>query len=87
MFTPFLLFTLAADSLTLSQAEAEALRHQPAVLQAQGQVAAAEGRVEEARSGYLPQPSLTGTYQRITANFAQRPGQLPGRCAKLPVIR
>jgi outer membrane protein len=78
MFTPFLLFALAADSLTLSQAEAEALRHQPAVLQARGQTAAAEGRIEEARSGYLPQATLTGTYQRITGNFAQRPGQLPG---------
>ena len=65
-------------TLTLSQAEELALRHQPTLRQARGQTEAAEGRVEEARSGYLPQASANGSYQRTTGNFALRPGALPG---------
>jgi outer membrane protein len=64
-------------SLTLSQAEATALRNQPALTQAHGLLEAAEGRVEESRAGYLPQVSLNGTYERTTGNFAPRPGALP----------
>ena len=49
MFTAFLLLALAADApadlLTLSEAEAQALKHQPTVLQAQAPTEAAEGRV------------------------------------------
>jgi outer membrane protein len=63
--------------LTLAQAEAEALRNQPALMQARGQVEAAEGRVEQSRAGYLPQVSGTGSYERTTANFAPRPGITP----------
>jgi outer membrane protein len=81
MFTPFLLLALspppAGDSLTLAQAEAAALAHQPAVRQARGQTDAAAGRVEEARAGYLPQATLTGTYERTTGNFVPRPGVIP----------
>jgi outer membrane protein len=44
-----------APALTLAQAEKYALQGQPAVQQAAGQTEAARGRVEEARSGYLPQ--------------------------------
>ena len=60
--------------LSLAQAEDSALRHQPTLEQAFGQVEAAEGRVEQARAGYLPQVNGSGTYQRTTANFAPRPG-------------
>jgi outer membrane protein len=67
----------AAPSLSLADAEQSALAHQPAVRQAAGQVEAAEGRVEQARSGYLPQVTGTGIYQRTTANFVSRPGALP----------
>jgi outer membrane protein len=49
-------------SLSLAQAEQNALHHQPAVRQAAGQTEAAAGRVEEARAGYLPQVNATGTY-------------------------
>jgi outer membrane protein len=63
--------------LTLSQAEATALANQPALTQAHGLLEAAEGRVEEARAGYLPQVTLNGTYERTTGNFAPRPGLLP----------
>jgi outer membrane protein len=63
-----------ARALTLAQAEAAALRHQPLLAEAEGQVEAAEGRVEQARAGYLPQVTATGTYERTTANFAPRPG-------------
>jgi len=64
-------------SLTLHQAEQTALRNQPTVRQAHGLYEAAEGRVEEARAGYLPQVSVTGSYERTTANFSERPGFVP----------
>ena len=67
----------APTPLTLHQAEQTALRNQPNVLAARGLQEAAEGRVEEARAGYLPQVTLTGTYERSTGNFAARPGTLP----------
>jgi outer membrane protein len=63
--------------LSLQQAEQTALRNQPNVRAAQGLQEAAEGRVEEARSGYLPQVTVTGSYERTTGNFATRPGVLP----------
>ena len=74
---------LAADAppsvkvLSLANAEETALRHQPTLEQAFGQVEAAEGRVEQARAGYLPQLNGAATYQRTTANFAPRPGLRP----------
>jgi outer membrane protein len=52
----------SGPSLTLAQAEQNALRHQPTVRQAAGQTEAAAGKVEEARAGYLPQVTATGTY-------------------------
>ena len=63
-------------SLTLNEAEATALRNQPTLTQAHGLLEAAEGRVEEARAGYLPQVNLNGTFERTTGNFAPRPGLL-----------
>ncbi|HVV51852.1 MAG TPA: TolC family protein [Polyangia bacterium] len=66
-----------AAPLTLQQAEQTALRNQPTVREAHGLLEAAEGRVEEARAGYLPQVTVTGTYERTTGNFATRPGVLP----------
>jgi outer membrane protein len=70
-------------SLTLRQAEETALRNQPTLTQAHGLLEAAEGRVEEARAGYLPQVTLAGTYERTTGNFAPRPGALPA-CVPIP---
>ena len=63
--------------LTLARAESLALQHQPNVGVAAGQTEASQGRVEEARAGYLPQATITGVYQRTTGNFAPRPGGLP----------
>jgi outer membrane protein len=63
--------------LSLQQAEQTALRNQPNVRAAHGLQEAAEGRVEEARAGYLPQVTVTGSYERTTGNFATRPGVLP----------
>jgi outer membrane protein len=65
----------AATTLTLTQAEESALRHQPTLRQSRGQTEAAEGRVEQARSGYLPQVSGTASYVRKT--FNQVPGASP----------
>jgi outer membrane protein len=67
----------APKPLTLAEAEVTALRNQPLLAEARGQVETAEGRVDEARAGYLPQVAATGSYQRTTANFAPRPGTLP----------
>jgi len=61
-------------TLTLSQAEESALRNQPTLRQAHAQTDAAEGRVEQARSGYLPQAAFTGTYERISTQPQPRPG-------------
>ena len=66
-----------ATPLSLHQAEQTALRNQPNVRAAHGLQEAAEGRVEEARAGYLPQVSITGSYERTTGNFGTRPGSLP----------
>ena len=67
----------AREALSLAAAEATALKHQPTLEQALGQVEAAEGRVEQARAGYLPQVTVNGNYQRTTGNFAPRPGVTP----------
>jgi outer membrane protein len=69
--------TAAATPLSLQQAVQTALRNQPNVVAARGLQEAAEGRVEEARAGYLPQVTVTGSYERTTGNFATRPGVLP----------
>jgi outer membrane protein len=73
----------AATQLSLHQAEQTALRNQPTMRQAHGLYEAAEGRVEEARAGYLPQVTGTATYERTTGNYAPRPGALPSNASKL----
>ncbi len=60
--------------LTLKQAEDTALRNQPTMREAHGLLEAAEGRVEEARAGYLPQLTVNGSYERTTGNPALHPG-------------
>jgi outer membrane protein len=65
------------ETLSLAAAEAAALAHQPTLEQAMGLVEAAEGRVEQARAGYLPQVNVSGFYERTTGNFAPRPGVTP----------
>jgi outer membrane protein len=64
----------APEALTLKQAEETAVRNQPTMRQAHGLLEAAEGRVEQARAGYLPQVSLSATYERTTGNPALHPG-------------
>ncbi len=73
--------TPAPRPLTLSQAEENALHNQPSLRQAHAQTDAAQGRVEQARAGYLPQATGTATYQRITGNVVVRPGAFPGATA------
>jgi outer membrane protein len=63
-----------ARALSLAEAEATALRQQPLMRQSRGQTSAAEGRVEQARAGYLPQVSASALYERTTANPAVHPG-------------
>jgi outer membrane protein len=69
--------TATATTLPLRQAEQIALRNQPTMREAHGLYEAAEGRVEEARAGYLPQVALTASYERTTGNFVYRPGAIP----------
>jgi outer membrane protein len=61
-------------TLTLTQALEKAGRNQPSLRQARASTEAAAGRADQARAGYLPQVSLTGSYQRTTGNFSPRPG-------------
>jgi outer membrane protein len=68
-------------SLTLASAIAQALKTQPALWQARAQTHAAEGRTDQARSGYLPQVTGAAAYQRTTGNFATRPGAFPANAA------
>jgi outer membrane protein len=67
--------------LTLSEALAQAMKTQPTMRQARAQTGAAEGRVEQARAGYLPQIIGTAAYQRTTGNFVSRPGAIPSTAA------
>src|SRR5262249_11887381 len=54
-----------------------ATTHQPQMRQAHAATQASEGRIEQARSGYLPQVTATLGYQRSTGNFVPRPGAVP----------
>jgi outer membrane protein len=79
MLRAILIFFCASDpsqarTLSLSQAIETAMSHQPTLRQARAGTDAAEGRVEQARSGYLPQLNGNASYQRTTANFTPRPG-------------
>jgi len=60
--------------LALREALAQSLKSQPTLRQAKAQTEAAEGRVDQARSGYLPQVTGNASYQRTTGNFVPRPG-------------
>jgi outer membrane protein len=66
-----------ARALTLEQAQRVAQERQPQLRAARGTTQAAEGRVEQSRSGLLPQLSAVGDYQRTTNNFLFRPGVTP----------
>jgi outer membrane protein len=63
-----------ARTLTLEEAQRVAQERQPQLRAARGSTQAAEGRVEQSRSGLLPQLSATADYQRTTNNFLFRPG-------------
>jgi outer membrane protein len=63
-----------AEVLTLARALALAEEHSPLLAVARENLSAAEHRVGKARAGYLPQASLSATYQRASSNFAPRPG-------------
>jgi outer membrane protein len=63
--------------LTLSAALEQALKTQPTMRQARAQTNAAQGRVEQARSGYLPQVTGTGSYSRLSSNYTPSPGVVP----------
>jgi outer membrane protein len=60
--------------LTLEEAERVARERQPQLRAARGTAEAAQGRVEQSRSGLLPQLSASADYQRTTTNFLFRPG-------------
>jgi outer membrane protein len=60
--------------LSLDAAEINALKNQPLLREARANTDAAMGRIEEARSGYLPQVTGTASYEQTTANIQQRPG-------------
>jgi outer membrane protein len=66
-----------ARMLSLEEAQRIAQERQPQLRAARGSTQAAEGRVEQSRSGLLPQLSATADYQRSTTNFLFRPGGIP----------
>jgi outer membrane protein len=70
-----------ARLLTLDEAQRLAQEHQPQLRAARGSTQAAEGRVEQSRSGLLPQLSAIANYERTTTNFLFRPGAIarPGQ--------
>jgi outer membrane protein len=84
MILPFSVFVLAGVAaaepptagpvLTLSQAVERALVNQPTLHEAQANVEAAQGRIEQARAPGLPQVIASAAYQRTTGNFTPRPG-------------
>jgi outer membrane protein len=60
--------------LTLEEAQRAAQERQPQLRAARGSTQAAEGRVEQSRSGLLPQLSASAGYLRSTNNYMFRPG-------------
>lgn len=71
-------------TLTLDQAVETALTNQPTVRQARTVTEAARGRVEQARSGALPQVTVGAAYQRTTGNFSPRPGATSATVQAVP---
>lgn len=67
--------------LTLDDAVQTALQHQPQLRQARAGTDAAWARADEARAPLLPQVVGTALYERTTANFAPKPGQVPSSIA------
>jgi outer membrane protein len=63
-----------ARVLTLETAQRLAQERQPQLRAAHGSTQAAEGRVEQSRSGLLPQLSASAGYLRSTNNYIFRPG-------------
>ena len=60
--------------LSLAAAERAALTGHPQLQLARTQTQVASSRVDQARAGYLPQLTVTASYQRTTGNFSPRPG-------------
>jgi outer membrane protein len=60
--------------LHLDEAVKLGLEHQPGVLVARAQTEAASGRIEQARSGYLPQVTGTALYERVHGSTSVRTG-------------
>jgi outer membrane protein len=71
----------AARVLSLGEAERFALQQHPSVALANAQTRAAYATADQAFAPLLPQVTATGTYQRATGNFVQRPGALPTNAA------
>lgn len=69
--------------LTLQEAERLGQQRQPQLRAAHGSTQAAEGRVEQSRSGLLPQLQATAGWERSTNNYIFRPGGIarPGAAA------
>jgi len=71
-----LLFAQAVPTRVLTLQEAQSLAHdqQPQLRAARGTTEAAQGRVEQSRSGLLPQLSATAGWERSTNNYIFSPG-------------
>lgn len=66
-------------TVSLTEALRTAHEHQPQLLLARAQTAAARARADQARAPLLPQVTGTASYQRTTANFVARPGTVPAQ--------
>jgi len=66
--------TEARPILSLDAAEQNALRNQPLLREARAATDASVGRIEQSRSGYLPQVTGTATVEQATNNLQFRPG-------------
>lgn len=73
-----LILFAAPNVLTLEQALETAQARQPEILRARAERTAAEARRAAALAPLLPQLGANVGYQRTTANFAGRPGAIPG---------
>jgi outer membrane protein len=63
--------------VTLAQAEASALAHQPQIMQAKAQTRVSDAQMDEAFAPLLPQVQGTASYGRRTGNFVPQAGALP----------
>jgi outer membrane protein len=85
LVVPLAMSATSTRTLTLEEALKTASEHTPVLRKERATVDVAMAKADEARAPLLPQATVSGTYQRTTANPALRPGfTTPNQIMNLP---